>query len=75
MIENLFAHVDDEGMHHAILKGIVDHKRLDNAVDIVDGMYTDKHGASRRVITTKGWRFKVEWNDGTSSWVPLSVIK
>lgn len=75
LIENLFAHVDDEGMHHAILKGIVDHKRLDDAVDIADGMYIDKHGASRRVITTKGWRFKVEWNDGTSSWVPLSVIK
>ena len=38
LLENLVSHVDEEGMHHAILKGIVNHKRLDTAVGIDDGV-------------------------------------
>ena len=26
-------------------------------------------------MTTKGWFFKAEWKDGTSTWVPLKNIK
>ena len=25
--------------------------------------------------TTKGWEFQVQWNDGTSPWVPLKDMK
>ena len=75
LVENLFAHVDSDGRHHAILKGIVDHKKLDNAISKENGTYVDKYGATRRVITTQGWQFKAEWTDGTSSWVPLSLLK
>ena len=59
LLENLVSHVDEEGMHHAILKGIVNHKRLDTAVGIDDGVYEDSHGATRHVITTKGCQLKV----------------
>ena len=27
------------------------------------------------VITTKAWQLKVEWADGTASWLPLSEVK
>ena len=75
LVENIYAHVDQDGMHHSILKGIVDHKRLDDAISKEDGTYVDQYGATRKVITTKGWLLKVEWVDGTSSWVSLSLLK
>ncbi len=75
LIENLYAHVDDEGYHHALLKGIVDHKYDESAVKIQDGKYVDSHGATRMKITTKGWHLKTEWEDGTMSWIPLSTLK
>ena len=75
LVENLCAHVDSDGMHHTLLKGIVDHKKMDNAISKEDGTYVDVHGATRRVITTQGWQLKAEWSDGTSSWVPLSLLK
>ena len=30
---------------------------------------------SRPVITAKGWELKVEWADGTSSWLPMCEVK
>ena len=32
-------------------------------------------GAKKRRITTAGWDLRVEWIDGSSSWVPLSDVK
>ena len=32
-------------------------------------------GARKRVITTKGWDFHVEWSDGTRTWKPLLDLK
>jgi hypothetical protein len=38
---------------------MVNHKRLDTAVGIDDGVYEDSHGATRHVITTKGRQLKL----------------
>ena len=54
LIENLYANIDQDGQHYSILKGIVGHKKLGNAISKSEGKYTDKHGISKRVITTKG---------------------
>ena len=75
LLENLYSHIDDDGYHNMTMKGIVDHQVLENAVPIERGFYEDSHGIKRRVITTKGWNIKVEWSDGTTSWVPLSLVK
>ena len=32
-------------------------------------------GAQKRVITTKGWDFHVEWLDGTRTWISLLDLK
>ena len=32
-------------------------------------------GMKKRKITRKGWTFHVECKDGTTTWVPLSVLK
>ena len=76
LVENLFAHVDDNGMHHSMLKGIINHRKdHHSAVSKEFGTYRDKHGVTKKIITTRGWDLKVEWSDGTCSWVPLSVMK
>ena len=32
-------------------------------------------GIRKRKITTKGWTFHVEWKDGTTTWLPLTILK
>ena len=75
IIENLYAHVDDDGKSHAMLIGIIDHQSDDSAITKDEGSFITPHGTRRKRITTKGWRLKVEWDDGTSSWVPLKDLK
>lgn len=75
LIENLYAHIDDNGSHHAMLKGIINHKCDNSVISKDNGTYVDIHGVTKKVITTKGWSINVEWSDGTSSWVPLALVK
>ena len=75
LIENLYSQVDDEGLSHSILKSISNHRKLPEAVPKEEGLITLPSGARKRRITTKGWELYVDWIDGTSSWIPLSVIK
>ena len=70
--ENLYSQVDTEGRRQLIMKAIIDHKRDGNAVEKADGYFTTRSGQRRKKITTRGWKLKVEWADGTASWMPLS---
>ena len=73
--ENLLSQVDANGQHSQLLDGICNHERLGNAVDKANAYITTKRGARRLRQTTIGWRFMCNWKDGTSSWVPLKVLK
>jgi hypothetical protein len=75
LIENLFSHIDEDGVTSMMLKGITDYKMDDSAIRKPNGTYVDKYGITKKVITTKGWKIQVEWSDGTCSWVPLSLVK
>ena len=75
LMENLYAQIDEDGNQYSLMKGITDHKKTEDAVPLESGFYTDKYGSKRRVITTKGWQLKVEWENGSSTWVPLADIK
>ena len=75
LMENLYAQVDDEGNQFNIFDGIISHQKLNSAINTEDGFYANKFGIKKRVITTKGWKVKVLWKDGTSSWLPLSDVK
>ena len=77
LIENLYQHIDDDGKHHSILRSIVDHDCDSNiALSMDEGTYEcPKSGVLRKRITTKGWKLKVEWKDGTQSWIPLKTLK
>ena len=67
LIENLYAHIDDNGASHDIIKGITNHRSSDQAIQPSEGTYTTSYGTKRRVITTKGWDVYVEMTNGTSA--------
>ena len=75
LLENLYQQIDDDGYSHQMLSSIVDHD-CDHTVAIHkdNGTY-ELNNTRKRRITTKGWKIKVEWKNGSSTWVPLRVIK
>ena len=73
--ENLYSQVDSEGRRQLIVKEIIDHKKSSDAIDRSDGFIQTSGGQLRPKITTKGWKLKVQWQDGTASWLPLSELK
>ena len=73
--ENLYNHVDDNGNSHTLLSAIIDHE-VDRTVAIPkDESFHESNNIRRRRVTTKGWKIKVEWKDGTSSWIPMNILK
>jgi hypothetical protein len=73
--ENLYAQMDKEGNLYQILKEIVDHEKDHRAVTKDNGWVRSGNGQQKPRITTVGWRFQVEWADGSTSWVPLKDLK
>ena len=73
--ENMIAQCDSEGRQYSIFNGIVDHKKTDEAINKSDATFQTHTGQSRKRITTKGWKFLVEWVDGSEDWIPLKDLK
>jgi hypothetical protein len=73
--ENMYAQVDNEGKTFALMSEIVDHKSDARAMKVADGTFVDRQGRQRPRVIRQGWRFLVEWKDGTTTWVPLKDIK
>ena len=71
--EHLYSQVDSEGRQYLLLNEIEDHQRDASAISADDGFYDDERRKPR--ITTKGWRLRCLWKDGSSSWVPLKDLK
>jgi hypothetical protein len=65
--ENMHSQRDAEGRQFSVLQEIADHRKTDKAVVL-------EELAGNRTAT-KGWDLKVEWKDGTTSWVPLKDLK
>ena len=75
LIENLMNNVDDDGRTEMIMDELLDHRANEDAIPKEDGWVQNTQGASKRVITTKDWDIKVQWKDGSTTWVPLRDIK
>ena len=74
--EAIFSQVDDEGRDFLMLDEIVDHERDEKeALDDSNCWEVKKNGDKVLKRTTKGWRFRVRWKDGTHSWLPLKDLK
>ena len=72
--ECLYSLIDDHGRQLQVMKEIIDHDKGRNALNEEDAYYSTKAGPKPK-RTTRGWRLLVEWNDGSSSWVPLADLK
>ena len=75
IMENLYSQVDDDGNQYGILKGITNAKSDETAVLKANAWITMPNQLRRRRITTKGWKIKVLWEDGSESWLPLAIVK
>ena len=73
--ENMFAQVDDEGHQFLLLDEIIDHKRDNSAIPILEGMIWNASGTEKPKRTTKGWKLLVQFKDGSLDWVNLKDIK
>ena len=75
LAENILAQVDEDGHRQLLLDEIIDHRRLQDAVPIGQGMITTNSGAIRKMQTTRGWELCALWKDGSTTWIPLSEMK
>ena len=75
LLENLYQQIDDDGYSHQILSSIIDHECDDTVAIHKDNGTYESNGTKKRKITTKGWKIKVEWKNGSSTWVPLRIVK
>ena len=57
-----------------MMKEIISHDKGRNALNKEDAYYSTKTGPKPK-WTTRGWRLLVEWNNGSSSWVPSTDLK
>jgi hypothetical protein len=72
--ENMLSMCDSEGNQYLLMSHITDHKKEDNAIGKKDAFLWVR-GRKYPKKTTRGWKFCVEWKDGTTSWEPLSSLK
>ena len=72
--EALYSQLDEEGFNTGLIQEICDHQRTEVAIPISEGFAGE--GSKRKpIVTTKGWKLKVLWTDGSYDWLPLSQIK
>jgi hypothetical protein len=72
---NLYAQMDEDGISHALLNEIIDHRKDETAITRENGFTLSRYGARTPKRTTKGWELCVEWRNGDTSWIPLKDLK
>ena len=75
IIENMYEQVDGEGRTQLLLDEIVDHRKDGSALSKDQAVDRSHNGNVHHKKTTRGWKLKVLWKDGTTNWIPLSEMK
>ena len=74
--ENLFNQAGDNGWDTGVFSEIVGLRKDDTVpIPYSRGTITSHNGQTRNVITTKGWEVHIKWQDQSTSWLPLNVVK
>ena len=73
--QNVLEQVDNDGHYTVTLKQILDHRREGNAVSKEQRFITMRNGQRKLRQSTVGWKFFVEYTDGSSQWVALKDLK
>ena len=73
--QNILYESDADGYLSSTVKSIIDHKRSGDAVAKSDKYITIRSGQKRCRQTTVGWKFLIEWRDGSRQWTDLKDLK
>lgn len=73
--QNVLSQCDEDGFYTNSLKSIITHSREGNAVRMADKYIVTKSGQKRLRKTTIGWKFLVEYTDGSRAWRDLKDLK
>ena len=73
--ENMWAEVDEDGYHHQLVDCIIDHHSDETAVKIGEEFFKTKNNRNIRKKTTRVWKIKIQWKDGSTSWKQLRDVK
>ena len=71
----MYFKVYSEGHHHQIIHEIVDNKKDKSAINKSDGFTKSRNGKIVPKMNTRGWKFLVEWKNGSSYWIDLKYLK
>jgi hypothetical protein len=75
IIKDIWSQTDKEGCEHRVLKEICDHRKDATAITKEEGTIVSENGKVTNKRTTRGWELLVEWNDGSTDWIPLQDLK
>jgi hypothetical protein len=72
---NIFMELDADGYSSSLLYEIVDHKSSEEATKMTDKYFITKTGTKWMHHMTQGWKFLVQWANGTHQWIDLKILK
>ena len=76
LTEALSESIDSNGYETSYILEICGYRRdASQALSRSNGFTYSKSGRAFPKITTKGWQLRVRWNDQSTTWVPLSLLK
>ncbi len=73
--ENLSSQVDSEECEFLVMKEICNHQTNQKALKAADGYTISMNGNKVPKHTITGWKLLVEFNDNTTTWIPLKDLK
>jgi hypothetical protein len=72
---NMFMELDADDYLSFLLYEIVDHNSSGEATKMANKYFTTKTGTKQMRQTTQGWKFLVQWANGTCQWIALKILK
>ncbi len=72
---NILMESDADGFSSSLLYHIVDHKHSGEAITMADKYFVTKTATKQMCQTTVGWKFLVEWANGSRQWIELKIQK
>ena len=67
--------MDADGYHKQPLEGLLDHSKDKQAAEKKYQWIVTKRGRQSMWKTTVGWKFRVNWKDGTVTWTSFKDTK
>jgi hypothetical protein len=71
----MYSQCDHEGNQYMLLKGLIDHRKKPDILTIAEQHVQRENGRVYRRKTTIGWQLCCQWEDGSTTWENLKLLK